>query len=296
MDLGDPPTPSDYVEYHAAILRDPEDDTLRSGFSRFLHAHSSDQSAFISMQLQRAKLERRRLPGHTDPSATERALLARHEPEWTYLIAPYLRRRPDGGPACTFHRGLIAHVVVDPEVFIEHADRLLRYAPIRHIDFAPIRPGVLPHLLAVEPLARLDTIGFVDVGLADDDVAAIADCRWLDRCLYLDLSLNRLGPPAFAAIAASPHLRQLLVVHRNQQRGLDDALTWHPGETLLVETSPQGTRVTRQPMRAQGRALEARHGYLAWLHSANRTPRLDARWFVDHGHRPVAHLGSPTES
>jgi len=292
--IGLPPTvPSTFDEHIAAIVRDPENDALRSELSKWLHASDPDRASFVSLQLARAKQDRHRLPGHTEPSPDERALLARHEAAWTRLVAPYLQRRPDGGPACAFHRGLLAHITIDPEVFAQHGERLLDLAPIRHADFAPVRPGALPALLASETLARLDTVGFIDVGLDDDAVAAIAACPHLARCLYLDLSVNPLGPPAFAALAASPHLRQLLVVHRVQQPGLDDARTWHPGELVAVERHPAGTRATRQPMRSEGRALEVRHGHLPWLHSANRVPRLDARWFVDRGYRPVPPTPSP---
>ena len=285
--------PADFQECHAAILRDPEDDALRSHLSIFLHPIAQDQSAFISMQLERARQERQRLPGHTEPSASERALLARHEAEWTRLVAPYVQRRRDGGPACTFHRGLIAQATVDPEVFVEHGERLLATAPIRHVDFTPPRPGVLPRLLANEALARLDSVGLVEASLDDDAVAAIAASPQLVGCLYLDLSLNRLGPAAFAAIAASPHLRQVLVVDRAQHVGLAEEMTWHPGEVVVVQRSAGGTRVTLQPMRPEARELEARHGFLPWLHAANRVARLDARWFVNRGYRPVAPLGSP---
>ncbi len=284
---------TDVTGYHAAILQDPEDDALRVGLAELLNASAPDQSAFISMQLQRARKQRR--PGafgHHAPSATERALLARYEPEWTRLVAPYVRRRPDGGPAASFHRGLIAHVVVEPEVFLEHAAALLVLAPIRHVDFAPLRPGVLPRLLASEALSRLDSIGLPDVGLDDAALASIAACPRLARCVYLDLSLNRLGPAGFAALAASAHLRDLLVVERAQASGLEPALTWHPGEVVVAQISAAHAKATLQPITAEGRALEARHGYLPWLHLDNRVARFDARWFVDHGHLPVARAGS----
>lgn len=287
--------PADFHALHAAILGAPEDDAPRAALSSYLHAIDPDQSAFISMQLQRARRERRPDAfGHEPPSTTERALLARHEAAWTRLIAPHIARRRDGGPACTFHRGLVAHVVIDPEAFLAHAAELLVAAPIRHVDFAPLAPGTLPRLLASDALAGLDSIGFIDQRLDDDAVAAIAASPHLARCVYLDLSLNRLGPAAFAAIAASPRLRGALVVERSGGRGLDPALTWHPGEVVISEVAPAKARATLQPISPEGRALEARHGYLPWLHLDNRVSRFNARWFIDQGHLPITPTGTPT--
>jgi hypothetical protein len=161
------------------------------------------------------------------------------------------------------------------------------------VDFPRLPPGALPRLLACEALGKLDSIGFPATGLDDDAVAMIAACPHLEHCLYLDLSRNPLGPRAFEALAASPHLRRLLVVERAQIAGLDPALTWHPGEVVTAEISATQSRAMLHHIRDEGHALEVRHGYLPWLHLDNRVARFDARWFVDHGLRPVARRGVP---
>jgi uncharacterized protein (TIGR02996 family) len=286
--------PASYPEHLAAILRAPDDDPPRLALADFVRPSEPELARFIYLQIAEASRERDPdPPGFTEMTAEERDLLARNAAAWTRLIAPYAPRTADGAVACTFHRGLIAQVTVDPEAFLAHAARLLTSAPIRHVDFASLAPGVLPRLLACDALAQLDSIGLVGVGLDDDGVAALAACPRLARCVYLDLSANPLGPRAFEAIAASPHLRQLLVVERAQAAELTAAQTWHPGEVVVRERSAAGSSSTLLHMRAEGFALEARHGYLPWLHIDERVARLDARWFVDHGFRPYQRPGTP---
>lgn len=281
---------TDFPTLLAEILRAPDDDPPRLALADFVRPSEPELARFIYLQLDAARGERDPLPsGFTELTAEERALLARNAPAWTRLIAPYVHRTPDGAVACTFHRGLIAHVTVDPDVFVAGAARLLTSAPIRHVDFAPLAPGALSRLLACDALAQLDSIGLVGVGLDDDGVIELAASPRLAHCLYLDLSANPLGPRAFAAIAASPHLRRLLVVERTQTPGVDPALTWHPGEVIVRD--PSGS--TLRPMRPEGRALEAAHGYLPWLHADERVARFDVRWFVDQGLRPETRPGTP---
>ncbi len=281
-----------YKKYHDAIIREPEDDNLRLGLAKFLLPFEPELASFIELQVRHAQREREGVlkgafPNET--SATERRLLARNKFAWARGVGLYLHRAPDDMALCTFHRGLVAHVVVEPEIFIERSDELLAQAPIRHVDFAPLPPGVLPQLLACEALAKLDSVGFHAVGLDDDAVAAIAACPWLSNCLYLDLSGNRLGVPAFRALAELPHLRQLLVVERGSEHQLDARLTWHPGEVIISDIS----RSWLSQIGYEGRSLEASHGYLPWLHFKNKVSRFDARWFVDQGLRPVQPRGTP---
>lgn len=284
---GSPATAEAHLD---AVLHAPEDDALRIALADFLRPYEPERAAFIALQVARSQRERRpnafAFPLDELP-AEERRLLRRNEPAWARGVARYANRVTGGGSAYSFHRGLIAHVGIEPEVFIEHAAQLLQQAPIRHVDFAPLRAGVLPRLLASEALARLDSIGFPGAGLDDDAVAELAGSPRLAQCLYLDLSMNPLGPRAFGALASSPHLRRLLVVDRAQEPGVDAALTWHPGEIVVSEISAARSRAALRPMTEQGRALEESHGELPWLHHRNRVPRFDVRWFVDHGHRPV---------
>lgn len=291
--------PADYSDHLKAIVAAPEDDAPRLALADFVRPSEPELATFIALQLASAQRDRRRrhLPGLREPTAEERRLLARNVDAWTRLVAPYVRHTADGAPACTFYRGLVAHAVVEASAFLEHADWLLAVAPIRHLDFhfdpAARGPAALARILASPALARLDSVGFPGAGLGDAEVAAIAACPHLAGCLYLELSRNPLGPPAFEAIARSPHLRRLLVVERAQLEGLDPAQVWHPGEVVVARITAERSRATLQEIRPEGRALEAAHGYLPWLHLDNRVARLDAGWAAAQGQVPVRPAGAP---
>jgi hypothetical protein len=44
-----------------------------------------------------------------------------------------------------------------------------------------------------------------------------------------------------------------------------------------------------------GKALEAKYGYIPWLHEANMVEPLDAAWFVSKGILPVKPAGSSVD-
>jgi hypothetical protein len=298
-----PGSQSETERRYRAVVSDPENDELRFELAGCIDPYDPVRGTFIKMQVIRSQRERAIgfLSSEDEPSDAERRIIARHGLEWTQDLRRYVNHT-QGRPTCTFHRGLVAHIEIDPDVFVEFAPRVLAMAPIRHVDFAPLPAGSLAPLLASEALAQLDSVGFAGVGLDDDAVVEIAACPRLAQCLYLDLSFNPLGPRAFAALAASPYLRQLLVVKRAQDPEADHALTSHPGEVVLPvnrtsfifcsccvsepgieDTWKSGFRLITD----EGHALEAAHGEVAWLRLRNRVSRFDARWAVDNRHRPV---------
>jgi uncharacterized protein (TIGR02996 family) len=245
--------PATEAEYLQAIVRAPEDDSLRLAFASFIRPYEPPLAAFIDLQVGRVQRQRRAAAPETEQLPTaERQLLVSHGLSWARGIAKYSRRTVSGGPAITFFRGMVAQAAVDPELFIDRGSYILKLAPIRHIDFAPLRPGLLERLLDSEALGQLDSVGFADSGLDDAAVEAIAAAPRLAGCLHLDLRGNAIGLRGFEALASSPHLRQLLVVEAVRPSGL------------------------------QAVASGAR-----WLRPENRVSRYDARWYVDHGLRPV---------
>src|SRR5262249_45599370 len=159
-----------------------------------------------------------------------------------------------------YYRGLPAFLATDAQTFVERGRELLCAAPIRHVDFTLPGPDALDRLLTSEHLAGLDSIGFPHTGLDDAAVAAIAACPWLTGCYYLDLSDNRLGPAAFTALAASRHLRQLLVVHRRTHLDQDPAERYHPGEDKVIGFLNTDNALVTDPVSAQGQELEAAYG------------------------------------
>jgi uncharacterized protein (TIGR02996 family) len=265
-----------FADHLAAIVAAPEDDAPRLALAAWLAPHQPALAAFIRLQVERVAELRR--AGERDSelvSEPEQRLLAGHAAEWARGVASYVH---GGAGAVAFHRGLIARVEMDPEVFLERGGYLLRAWPIRHVDFSPLGPGVLARLLDSELVSRLDSIGLIDPALGDDDVARVAASPSLARCAYLRLAGDQLGPRAFAALAGSSALPALMVVECSAEA--------FPGETVVVSRAAAGTTASPRALTAAGEALEAAHGYLPWLHRANRASRYDVRWYLDRGLLP----------
>lgn len=275
-------TPASYADHLAAIVAAPEHDGPRMALSAWLEPHQPALAMFIRLQIDRVAAMRRAGERDTEIlSGPEQRLLVDHGTTWMRGFASYT---DDSADATTFHRGLVARVTMDPEVFLERGDYLLGAWPIRHVDFGPMAPGVLDRLLASEPIARLDSIGLLDPALGDDDVRCIAASPALARCAYLRLACARLGPPAFDALAGSAALRALLVV--------DCPSPAFPGEAIEVQRVASGTTARLREMSAAGKALEAEHGYLPWLHRDRWASRYDARWYRDRDALPTPRMGA----
>jgi hypothetical protein len=283
-----PMPPADEEEFLVAVAADPENDELRLELANHLRSYEPGLAQFITMQVTRVQGQRKRSNLDDDvPTADERRLLSGNAVAWSRAVAHYARQAGSDRSQLTFHRGLVARIGMDPRVFMERAPYLLKTTPVRHIDFTACTPATLERLLATEHLGRLDSIGFVDLGFDDDAIEAIAASPRLANCRYLDLSGNRLSARAFDAIAASPHLQQLLVLERRQYNGSDPARSMHPGEVKMVHRDGEGIRVWIGEINEHGHALLDQHGYLPWLYFRNRVSRFNARWAATHGHRPV---------
>src|SRR5262249_26220823 len=149
----------------------------------------------------------------------------------------------------------------------EYGEWLCINAPIRHVAFTKPQEGAFPiDALAASPLlARLDSIDVTSSGLVDDDIAKLASSPHLERLRYLDLSWIRLRGNAYEALAASATTRKVLVVVRS---GYDIGAKL-PGERFddTGQDDMTGAPVMGwTAMPPEGKALEAAHGYIPWLH------------------------------
>ncbi|WP_128374804.1 hypothetical protein [Streptomyces cavernae] len=283
-------TPSNEEEYLLAIAADPENDELRRSFATYLRPYEPELSEFVRTQVDR--VSRQRAQGEIDTSQAtpeERRLLTRHAQTWSQWVDRFTTEPGIPGPRLMFHRGLVAHLTMDADLFVERGGLLLHTTVVRHIDFTLPRPGSLSRLLRCEHLAGLDSIGFPGAGLDDDAVAELAGSPLLTDCLHLDLTGNRLGARAFEAIAASPHLKNLLVVQRDPHP--EPACAWHPGERSVIRAVAGGVTAHVQPMSADGHTLEDAYGHVPWLHLRNLVSRFDARWYAERGKLPVGVSG-----
>lgn len=271
-----------------AVVAAPEADEPRLAYARFLRSDDLERSAFIESQVHRVRRQRAARDTDTEQMPLHERSMLEHDGEyWVREMRGYTARTVGSRPRVRFYRGFVEYIATDVATFVERGAELLRSAPIRHVDFAPMGRGDLDRLLNCPSLSGLDSVGFPGGGLDDDAVAAIAGCRYLSGCRYLDLTGNRLGLAAFAALAASDNCKSLLVVERGVQPDPDPASGWHPGERSAIGFLNSGSALFVEPMTAEGRLLEARHGFLPWLRWANRVSRFDARWYAERGLRPV---------
>ncbi len=177
----------------------------------------------------------------------EAELLARHGSDW----ARPLQRWIDG---YTFARGFVGHVRTSADLFLRHGDELLRAAPIVHVELVDAQP-MLADLFACPHLAGVRALSLVDNDLRDEDVRHIADATQLARLWWLDLGFNVIGTDGVDALAASGNLSGVSFLSL-QCNPCD------PRETVGIE----GAVIVDASLPEEGVALEARFGYIPWLH------------------------------
>jgi uncharacterized protein (TIGR02996 family) len=158
-----------------AILADPEDDTVRLIYADWLEEYGElDRAEFIRLQCEAARLppsDRRK----EELNTRAQALLT--DANWS-AWGGMLR-----GMAYSwqFRRGFIEKVWMGVNDFLEHAERVMKMAPVRHIQFigaAPISPSAL-----VSPwLERLITLDLRDSSVSPEDAATLRT-RFGDRVI-----------------------------------------------------------------------------------------------------------------
>jgi len=267
-------------ELLAAITAAPEDDAARLAFAEHIQASEPDRSQFIEDQVELAR-ERRQRRGWAAREA--HPLMAQHEDEWAHVIGAFATR-------WTFDRGFITSICIDPHLFLEHGAWLFANAPIRLVELTPPREGQFPMAqLAESPLlARLDGLSLHDDRLGPHDLEQLAASPHLDRLLILASVHLEIDTASYATLARNPQLRKALGVRLSHQT--------FPGQSYEPTGAYDGngrpiyawTDLTRE-----GKALEARHGYLPWLHAESICERFDAAWLVAQGILPVTPTGAP---
>lgn len=162
-----------FATFFQSILAFPQDDLLRLRFADWLDERLDPLGDFIRVQW--------RLAGGKETAATvfeletrERELLGEFEMRWAGELAPLV-------DYWVFRRGFVEEISLSAAAFVTYADRLFRLAPIQQA-----------HIHA--------TAG---------NVAALANCPYLKRLRFLDLSDERLGDAGVRALAQSPFLADL---------------------------------------------------------------------------------------
>lgn len=263
-----------------AVTSNVDDDAPRLAFADHIRGTEPDRARFIEDQLARASA-RRAQRGYVDTS--EHPLLRAHRAEWTRTVARYARD-------WAFDRGFIAKLTIEPNLFLEYGEWLMINFPLQVVTFTRPDDGDFPiaELAASPLLSRLDAIIIRDVRLRESDLAHLLASPHLERLLYLSLDTDPISTATYDRVAAAPALRKLLVL------GLGNEA---PGQRFADTGSDdmQGRAIHAwTDISPEGKALEARHGYLPWLHPEhNFCDPLDASWYAAHGVLPAKLPGSP---
>jgi uncharacterized protein (TIGR02996 family) len=288
-------------EIFQKICETPENDELRLQYARLIEPSDPEHAELIRFQIEVAA-DRRQGSRYYGLETKERHLLEANRARWAHNIA---KVSAHGQPEqIEFDRGFPAHIRMHPEMFVEYADVVFRLAPVQHIDFIKpygedgelltdedgnLVPFPLDRVLSCPQLSRLESVGFVNVKLelgfpdAPGDVAKIARCPHLTRCVYLNFAFTTVTEDDYLALAEGELTRKMLVVAPSEV-----------GERRVHDLEVGQGEYVRTDFSDQWKAVERRLGYIPWLHpSHNGVNRYDARWHLEHGKLPKYPPGSP---
>lgn len=272
----DPPMYWANRELYADVVANPDDDAPRLAYAAWRREQPrwdlfplTSPGHWIEADVRKAQLFRE------DPKADASPLFSAREGSEPirYSIGNLDELRfeidvmDDIATDLTPHRGFIEHVAMKAKYFLWHAEELFRRAPIRHLTLtycadvihelaaspylARIRSLSLPNRIMDKPYTRLNE-------LTDDHVAVLAASPHLRNLAWLSLEDNtQLTPRAFDHLAMSPHLCALSYVQLDQY---DYSTTW--GKI----GGQWGKKLCDRRSKDWAEELEARHGYLPWLH------------------------------
>lgn len=281
-------------DVYREICDNPYDDAPRLRFADLIEPSEPTWAAFIRRQIDAARRLRLGDVGTTfyAPEESDR---------WAATLLPLVAY--GSSQSVEFHRGFPTRVRMHPDMFAEYGEQLFRLAPIRHVDFVPlydednksIRDAKgnrvefpLERVLASPALARLESIGLVNLRLPRDWARQIVACPYLDSCLYLSLHDSLHWLEDIVTLLESPAIRKMIYLVSDEVGG--------PGSTKLGLTSERthgqgGPETTTYHYSERTKELERQYGYIPWLH-ADGMYRLDLPWYVQNGKLPKFPAGS----
>jgi hypothetical protein len=152
--------------------------------------------------------------------------------------------------------GAPTEITIDLDSLVKNAAAIFAAAPITAVHLRGGVGGRGAALAGVRELERLSYLGLVEQGITDADLRAILAARW-PALRSLDLTQNEITDAGVDALAAaSKALPRLEAVSLQLNRATDPV-----DERVFTDE----TTSHREPT-ARGKALEAAHGPLRWLH------------------------------
>ena len=157
-------------EFLTVIREIPHDDEPRLRLAELLEDQDDPRGEFIRLQCHLETLSVRH-PLRLEFETRERELLADHEDAWLGPLAGVV-------DWAVFRRGFVEEIAISAKAFLDQADRILAWGPIREVHFRG----------------------------AERKMPELADCPALSRVTFLDLSENFIRDIGVKTLVASPHL------------------------------------------------------------------------------------------
>ena len=247
------------------VLANPDSDEARLELAAILQKAGDPQGELIATQTEAANEFRAYGPTPDFRRLTLRSneLIARYQATWTAPV-----RALADNPIII--RGLVEGVTLPAVKFLSIAPQLYKLAPIRQIILVDTNGAA--ESIAMNPhLSQLVSLTFSNrskvAGIGDEGVSALASSAYVRKLKRLGLQANDLSIDGIDAIASSTQLRNLIYVELGGNR------VRSPVESYGVDA--MSGLVVRQgaSLEADGQALEAKYGRIAWLHAPSQLTR-----------------------
>jgi uncharacterized protein (TIGR02996 family) len=224
--------------FRQAIIDNPADAFVRLVFADWLDDRGDPRGEFIRVQIELSGDPNR---GRRDElEARERDLLYHHRADWLSVLGENWH-----GDA-VFERGFVVQVTVGAREFIRHAERWLRYEPIRNVSLYGA-VDCMRELADCPSLARLSALDLRKNELANSQIQELVNSPYLSQLAQLDLSNNYLGPASGALVANAPSLGGLKEVCFEGNNNLYDV---KDNIIAMFRTPKRFWRFSALPMRA----------------------------------------------
>lgn len=281
-----------YEAIMADIVRDTHDDALRLEFASSVEPQYPAWSAYVRAEIE-AGAWRRSVHSLGVLAGNRWRLIEDEHLAWEGQLRKYLRC-----PHIVYDRGLPSEITIDAGMFVEYGAHILKIFPIRHVRFERDEEGFdFCELFRCPHLASLESMSLDD--LTRKEREAMAASPFLGNCAALtlggvDRKAKENDRDYYDLLASSAWLRNLITFER-----FPVARDSFPGESYDIVEEGRLDRWDRDvrawtPVKEQGRELEARHGYIPWLHPReNRAHPFDAAYHRMRGTLPVIAAGTP---
>ena len=242
-----------------AVLADPDADEPRLAYAAWCDRQADTatkaRGEFIRLQIALVNPEKEASGIQTfELRFQEETLLDSYGAAWAAPLSNLIT-------GFEYDRGFVELVTMSATRFLEYAADLFLLAPIRHLNLTGV-PEVADALFTSPHLRSIRSLKMKRGGLTDAHAALLAASPVLGQLRWLAIAENAIGFAGADALAASPHLPELAYVHfygnpvnPSEQYAYDD-------EMIMDAWLPE-----------EGERLEARHGYLRWLHQDATTVR-----------------------